>query len=218
MEPALDLDVATEFLLIAATLVELKARRLLPGATTRPRRGARPAGRSATCCSPACSSARRSRTPPRCFNRLAAEAGQLVPAHGRARGALPRPRARPARRRHRPSGCGPRSSRAVAPKPVPRVDLDHVAPIRASVADAVDELRRRAARARAHRRFRQLTGGARRAARGASSGSSPCSSCSSRASSTSTSSRPSATSTIAWLGACASSTPTALADIDVYDG
>jgi segregation and condensation protein A len=29
--PALDLDVATEFLLIAATLVELKARRLLPG-------------------------------------------------------------------------------------------------------------------------------------------------------------------------------------------
>jgi segregation and condensation protein A len=30
-EPAFDLDVATEFLLIAATLVELKARRLLPG-------------------------------------------------------------------------------------------------------------------------------------------------------------------------------------------
>jgi len=28
---SLDLDVATEFLLIAATLVELKARRLLPG-------------------------------------------------------------------------------------------------------------------------------------------------------------------------------------------
>ena len=29
--PALDLEAATEFLLIAATLVELKARRLLPG-------------------------------------------------------------------------------------------------------------------------------------------------------------------------------------------
>jgi segregation and condensation protein A len=27
----IDLDIATEFLLIAATLVELKARRLLPG-------------------------------------------------------------------------------------------------------------------------------------------------------------------------------------------
>jgi segregation and condensation protein A len=30
--------------------------------------------------------------------------------------------------------------RAVAPKPVPKVDLDHVAPIRASVTDAVVEL------------------------------------------------------------------------------
>src|SRR3954470_7630999 len=30
-ETKLDLDVATEFLLIAATLIELKARRLLPG-------------------------------------------------------------------------------------------------------------------------------------------------------------------------------------------
>ena len=41
----LDLDVATEFLLIAATLVELKARRLLPGAgRRRPRRRARPVG------------------------------------------------------------------------------------------------------------------------------------------------------------------------------
>ena len=49
---SLDLDVATEFLLIAATLVELKARRLLPGPRRRrPRRragplgGARPAAR-----------------------------------------------------------------------------------------------------------------------------------------------------------------------------
>ena len=40
---ALDLEVATEFLLIAATLVELKARRLLPGrGRRRPRRGAGP--------------------------------------------------------------------------------------------------------------------------------------------------------------------------------
>jgi segregation and condensation protein A len=30
--------------------------------------------------------------------------------------------------------------RAVAPKPVPKIDLDHVAPIRASVTDAVVEL------------------------------------------------------------------------------
>ena len=51
---SLDLDVATEFLLIAATLVELKARRLLPGLEdARARRGAaalrgaRPAARPA---------------------------------------------------------------------------------------------------------------------------------------------------------------------------
>src|SRR6185436_18559502 len=30
--------------------------------------------------------------------------------------------------------------RAVTPKPPPRVDLDHVAPVRASVTDAVEEL------------------------------------------------------------------------------
>ena len=76
----LDLDVATEFLLIAATLVELKARRLLPGpqptstSTTSWR-----CGRSATCCSPACSSARRSRTSRRCSARLADDADRSVP-------------------------------------------------------------------------------------------------------------------------------------------
>jgi segregation and condensation protein A len=30
--------------------------------------------------------------------------------------------------------------RAASPKPVPRVDMDHVAPVRVSVRDAVDEL------------------------------------------------------------------------------
>jgi segregation and condensation protein A len=43
------------------------------------------------------------------------------------------------------AGVGPEDLReaflrAAAPKPVPRIDLDHVAPIRASVADAVAEL------------------------------------------------------------------------------
>ena len=62
----LDLDLATEFLLIAATLVELKARRLLPGPATSTSTTSSPCGRSATCCSPGCSSARRSRTSPAC--------------------------------------------------------------------------------------------------------------------------------------------------------
>ena len=45
----LDLELATEFLVIAATLVELKCRRLLPGAR-RPTRSAWPCSKSATTC------------------------------------------------------------------------------------------------------------------------------------------------------------------------
>ena len=65
----LDLDVATEFLLIAATLVELKARRLLPGIDDAELDEELCASRSATCCWRACSSARRSRTPPAPWSR-----------------------------------------------------------------------------------------------------------------------------------------------------
>jgi hypothetical protein len=60
----IDLDIATEFLLIAATLVELKARRLLPGRDGSTSTTSWRCGRSAICCSPACSSARRSRMSP----------------------------------------------------------------------------------------------------------------------------------------------------------
>ena len=48
--------------------------------------------------------------------------------------------------------------RAVTPKPVPRIDLDHVAPIRASVNDAVDRAPRGAAAASGTITFRRLTG------------------------------------------------------------
>jgi segregation and condensation protein A len=47
--------------------------------------------------------------------------------------------------------------RATAPKPSPRVDLDHVAPIRASVTDAVDELLDELPRVE-RITFRELTG------------------------------------------------------------
>ena len=108
---ALDLDLATEFLLIAATLVELKARRLLPGpAPTSTSTTSSRCGRSATCCSPGCSSARRSRTSPAVFGALADEAGRSVPAARSApTSASPalapdllagRDAAAPARRRH----------------------------------------------------------------------------------------------------------------------
>ena len=48
--------------------------------------------------------------------------------------------------------------RAVTPKPVPRIDLFHVAPIRASVADAVAELLDELPRV-GRITFRRLTGG-----------------------------------------------------------
>ena len=110
-----DLDVATEFLLIAATLVELKARRLLPG----PRRPSSTrsccASRSATCSSPGCSSARRSRT-----RRGARHAARRRP-RSRSR-APPVPRSRSARwRRTRSSGSPldvvPRRGASAASRP-----------------------------------------------------------------------------------------------------
>jgi segregation and condensation protein A len=135
----LDLDVATEFLLIAATLLELKSKRLLPGdddldlddelalweerdlllsrlvecKTFKDAAGALQALAGAA-----------SRSHPRTagleerFLDLAPDLLAGVTADDLHRAYL----------------------RAVTPKPVPHIDLDHVAPVRASVTDAVVEL------------------------------------------------------------------------------
>ena len=55
-----DLGEASEFLVVAATLLDLKAARLLPAAESRTRRTS-PCWRPATCCSPGCCSTARSR-------------------------------------------------------------------------------------------------------------------------------------------------------------
>jgi segregation and condensation protein A len=135
----LDLDMATEFLLIAATLVELKTRRLLPGddeldlddelALWEERDLL--LARLVEC---------------KTFKDVAAALNGLATLAGRS---LPRI-AGPDERfvELTPdvlAGVGPEDLReaflrAATPKPVPRIDLDHVAPIRASVADAVAEL------------------------------------------------------------------------------
>jgi segregation and condensation protein A len=135
----LDLDVATEFLLIAATLVELKTRRLLPGVDD-----------------------------PEAEEELALlEQRDLLLArllecktfrdagHALARSAhlasLSWPRTAGLEEQFRSlvpdflagvTGADVHAAflRASQPKPVLRVDLDHVAPIRVSVSDAVDEL------------------------------------------------------------------------------
>jgi segregation and condensation protein A len=135
----LDLDVATEFLLIAATLVELKARRLLPGrddveldeelALWEERDLL--LARLLEC---------------KTFKDVAATLARLADRASRSF-----PRTAPLDDRFAaltpdllegvtPERLHAAFVRAVTPKPVPQVDLTHVAPIRASVADAVAEL------------------------------------------------------------------------------
>ena len=136
---SLDLDVATEFLLIAATLVELKARRLLPG----------PAevdldeefalweerdlllARLLDC---------------KTFKDVAAVFGTLTDAAGQS---VPRQVGPDERFADvapdllagvTPEHLQRAAISALTPKPVPRIDLFHVAPIRISVADAMVEL------------------------------------------------------------------------------
>ncbi len=139
----LDLEIATEFLLIAATLVELKTSACCPATTTSTWTTTCRCGRSATCCSPACSSARPSR------RRLRARG--VPPGRGPGGGSLRRPRRALHGARPRPArGVTPEQLRAAfiraaTPKPQPRIDLFHVAPIRASVIDAVARPVRRAA-------------------------------------------------------------------------
>ena len=152
----LDLDVATEFLLIAATLIELKTKRLLPG---------------------------RDDTDLDEELQLYAERDTLLArlleckTFKDAASELER-MARIARRSHpRVAGLEERFIdvapdilagvtaidlaqalvRAVTPKPAPRVDLDHVAPIRASVRDALEELVVQLPHAQ-RTTFRELTG------------------------------------------------------------
>jgi len=135
----LDLDVATEFLLIAATLVELKARRLLPGrqdvdlddelALWEERDLL--LARLLDC---------------KTFKDASAVLSRMADTAERSR---PR-RAGPDERF---AGLVPdllegvslvafrdAAVRGLTPRPVPRIDLFHVAPIRASVADAVVEV------------------------------------------------------------------------------
>jgi segregation and condensation protein A len=135
----LDLDVATEFLLIAATLIELKTRRLLPG------RGGDDLddelllfeerdlllARLLEC---------------KTFKDAASELERLrhIAAHSHPRTAGLEERfldvAPDLLAGVTATDLRDVLARALTPRPVPRVDLDHVAPIRASVRDALDEL------------------------------------------------------------------------------
>jgi segregation and condensation protein A len=135
----LDLDVATEFLMIASTLVELKARRLLPGREDVDLDDELALWEERDLLLARLLECKTFKDVAAVFGRFADDADRSFPREGgpdeRFVELVP----------DLMDGVTPKRlhsafMRAVTPKPVPRIDLFHVAPVRASVADALVEL------------------------------------------------------------------------------
>ena len=152
----LNLDVASEFLLIAATLVELKSRRLLPSGGDLELDDELALWEERDLLLHRLVECKTFKEAAVALSTLAAGADRTV---GRALGVderylglmpdlLEGVAADDVRRAY---------LRAIAPRPVPSIDLDHVAPIRASVTDAMAELVDELPRA-GRITFRALTG------------------------------------------------------------
>lgn len=137
--PRTDLEVATEFLLIAATLVELKSRRLLPNEGDPDLDEELALWQERDVLLARLLECKTFKDAATALDGLAATAGRSRPRvagpEERFLGLLPDLLVGLA-----PGDVRAAFMRAVAPKPVSRIDLDHVAPIRASVTDAVAEL------------------------------------------------------------------------------
>lgn len=135
----LDLDITTEFLLIAATLVELKARRLLPGADGIDLDDELALWEERDLLLARLIECKTFKDTAAALARLSALASRSVP-----RRLGPEERfaelAPDLLAGVRPADLRAAFLRATAAKPHPRIDLDHVAPIRVSVTDAVAEL------------------------------------------------------------------------------
>ena len=135
----LDLDVATEFLLIAATLVELKARRLLPGDSDVDLDDELALWEERDLLLARLLECKTFKDASRVLAGLADAAARSWPRQAGPEDAFleltPDVMAGVT-----PDSLRQAFLRASAPRPEPRVDLDHVAPIGVSVADAVAEL------------------------------------------------------------------------------
>lgn len=135
----LDLDVASEFLLIAATLVELKSRRLLPSADDLDLDDELALWEERDLLLHRLVECKTFKEAAIALAVIAGEAGRSVGrtigVDERFIGLMPDLLAGVT-----PGDLRAAYLRAVAPRPQPRVDLDHVAPIRASVTDAIAEL------------------------------------------------------------------------------
>ena len=135
----LNLDVASEFLLIAATLVELKSRRLLPSADELDLDDELALWEERDLLLHRLVECKTFKEAAVALSVIAGEAGRsvgrTVGVDERYLGLMPDLLAGVT-----PDDLRRAYLRAVAPKPAPRIDLDHVAPIRASVTDAIAEL------------------------------------------------------------------------------
>ncbi len=134
-----DLEVATEFVLVAATLIELKTRGLLPGRDDVELDEELALWEQRDLLLARLLDCKTFKDVSASLARLAARAEQSVPRRAgmeeRFVSVAPDLLAGVT-----PEALRDAFLRALAPKPVPRINLDHVAPIRASVADAVSEL------------------------------------------------------------------------------
>jgi segregation and condensation protein A len=135
----LDLEIATEFLLIAATLIELKSRRLLPSGDELDLDEELALWEERDLLLHRLVECKTFKEAALALQALAGDAGRCFPrtvgVDDRYLGLVPDLLAGVT-----PADLRAAYVRAVTPKPVPRIDLDHVAPIRASVTDAVVEL------------------------------------------------------------------------------
>lgn len=135
----LDLEIATEFLLIAATLVELKARRLLPGDAEVDLDDELALWEERDLLLARLLECKTFKDASTVLARLADVAARSWPRQAGPEDAFldltPDVMAGVT-----PDDLRAAFLRATAPRPTPRIDLDHVAPIGVSVADAVVEL------------------------------------------------------------------------------
>ena len=136
---ALDLEVATEFLLTAAVLVELKTRRLLPGRDDADLDEELALWEERDLLIARLLECKTFKDAAQAIDRLADRAGLALPRTAGIEeeflGIAPDLLAGVT-----PEQLAAAFGRAATPKPIPFVDMDHVAPIRASVADSVADL------------------------------------------------------------------------------
>ena len=134
----LELDETTTFLVIAATLLDLKAARLLPAGEVHDEEDLA-CSRCATCCSPGCCSTGRSNTSPRCSPNSKPRRCAAIRDRWRWRSATRSccPRSCSA---STPTAFAQIAAAAFTPRPVPTVGTEHLHEVMVSVPEQIGNL------------------------------------------------------------------------------